>query len=159
MTSAACNQQPAAKQHSARLASMGTCQNLAPQVLDMLRSTLVQHCSCYPLAAPGFCRSGVSSQLRRSRHFCADCKLCGFASGNAATTLWAANEAAGRPATAAQLLDWSAAIGSDISVFFSRGAAYCTGRCGLASSRPLMPEPYSYSKPHTKILTLTMTLP
>ena len=49
-------------------------------------------------------------------------------SGNAATTLWAANEAAGRPATAAQLLDWSAAIGSDISVFFSRGAAYCTGR-------------------------------
>ena len=50
------------------------------------------------------------------------------ASGNAATTLWAANEAAGRPASTQQLLDWSAAIGSDISVFFSRGAAYCTGR-------------------------------
>ena len=55
--------------------------------------------------------------------------LSQWPSGNAATTLWAANEAAGRPATAAQLLDWSAAIGSDISVFFSRGAAYCTGRC------------------------------
>ena len=27
------------------------------------------------------------------------------------------------------LLQWSGEIGSDISVFFSRGAAYCTGRC------------------------------
>lgn len=53
----------------------------------------------------------------------------GGGSGNAATTLWAANELAGRPASAAQLLDWSGAIGSDIAVFFSRGAAYCTGRC------------------------------
>lgn len=52
----------------------------------------------------------------------------GGGSGNAATTLWAANELCGRPATDAQLLDWSADIGSDISVFFSRGAAYCTGR-------------------------------
>ncbi len=52
----------------------------------------------------------------------------GGGSANAATTLWAANELCGRPATNAQLLDWSGAIGSDISVFFSRGAAYCTGR-------------------------------
>jgi len=52
----------------------------------------------------------------------------GGGSGNAATTLWAANEAAGRPATNAQLLEWAGDIGSDISVFFSQGAAYCTGR-------------------------------
>jgi 4-diphosphocytidyl-2-C-methyl-D-erythritol kinase len=53
----------------------------------------------------------------------------GGGSANAATALWAANEAAGRPASNAQLLEWAGAIGSDISVFFSQGAAYCTGRC------------------------------
>lgn len=52
----------------------------------------------------------------------------GGGSGNAATALWAANELCGRPATDAQLLEWAGAIGSDISVFFSSGAAYCTGR-------------------------------
>ncbi|KAG1672048.1 hypothetical protein FOA52_008924 [Chlamydomonas sp. UWO 241] len=52
----------------------------------------------------------------------------GGGSGNAATTLWAANELSGRPASNAQLLEWSGEIGSDISVFFSNGAAYCTGR-------------------------------
>jgi 4-diphosphocytidyl-2C-methyl-D-erythritol kinase len=52
----------------------------------------------------------------------------GGGSGNAATTLWAANEMTGRPATNDELLAWSGDIGSDISVFFSRGAAYCTGR-------------------------------
>ena len=53
----------------------------------------------------------------------------GGGSGNAATALWAANEAAGCPASAEELLTWSADIGSDIPVFFSLGAAYCTGRC------------------------------
>ncbi|KAI7843240.1 hypothetical protein COHA_003074 [Chlorella ohadii] len=52
----------------------------------------------------------------------------GGGSGNAATTLWAANELCGRPASNEELLEWSGEIGSDISVFFSRGAAYCTGR-------------------------------
>jgi 4-diphosphocytidyl-2-C-methyl-D-erythritol kinase len=52
----------------------------------------------------------------------------GGGSGNAATTLWAANEMCSRPATPEQLLKWSGEIGSDISVFFSSGAAYCTGR-------------------------------
>lgn len=52
----------------------------------------------------------------------------GGGSGNAATALWAANELSGRPASAEQLLEWSGEIGSDISVFFSQGAAYCTGR-------------------------------
>ena len=52
----------------------------------------------------------------------------GGGSGNAATALWAANELTGRPASNAQLLEWSADVGSDVPVFFSRGAAYCTGR-------------------------------
>ena len=52
----------------------------------------------------------------------------GGGSGNAATALWAANEAAGRPASEADLLRWAGEIGSDISVFFSQGAAFCTGR-------------------------------
>lgn len=52
----------------------------------------------------------------------------GGGSGNAATTLWAANELNDRPASNADLLEWAGEIGSDISVFFSNGAAYCTGR-------------------------------
>jgi 4-diphosphocytidyl-2-C-methyl-D-erythritol kinase len=52
----------------------------------------------------------------------------GGGSGNAATMLWAANVLTGEPASNQDLLDWSGDIGSDISVFFSDGAAYCTGR-------------------------------
>ena len=52
----------------------------------------------------------------------------GGGSGNAATMLWAANSLCGEPASNQDLLDWSGDIGSDISVFFSQGAAYCTGR-------------------------------
>ena len=52
----------------------------------------------------------------------------GGGSGNAATAMWAANELCGQPASEAELLEWSGDIGSDISVFFSEGAAYCTGR-------------------------------
>eukprot|EP00798_Chlamydomonas_sp_ICE-L_P015923 gene15923-22056_t len=58
----------------------------------------------------------------------------GGGSGNAATTLWAANELSGKPATDAELLEWSGEIGSDISVFFSDGAAYCTGRGEIVES-------------------------
>lgn len=60
----------------------------------------------------------------------------GGGSGNAATTLYAANELTGRPATNAQLLEWSGDIGSDISVFFSNGAAYCTGRGEVVDDVP-----------------------
>lgn len=52
----------------------------------------------------------------------------GGGSGNAATTMFAANELTGRPASNEELLTWAGDIGSDISVFFSEGAAYCTGR-------------------------------
>ncbi|GLC41422.1 hypothetical protein PLESTB_001013100 [Pleodorina starrii] len=52
----------------------------------------------------------------------------GGGSGNAATTLFAANKLMGSPASNEELLEWAGEIGSDISVFFSQGAAYCTGR-------------------------------
>lgn len=42
----------------------------------------------------------------------------------------------GRPASNAQLLEWSGDIGSDISVFFSEGAAYCTGRGEVVNNVP-----------------------
>ncbi|KAG2485161.1 hypothetical protein HYH03_016051 [Edaphochlamys debaryana] len=52
----------------------------------------------------------------------------GGGSGNAATTLYAANKLLGGIASNEELLEWAGEIGSDISVFFSNGAAYCTGR-------------------------------
>ncbi len=64
----------------------------------------------------------------------------GGGSSNAATTLWALNEQNGRPATALQLLEMAAQIGSDVPFFFSSGTAYCTGRGEKL-------EPYSLSAP------------
>eukprot|EP00793_Prasinoderma_coloniale_P005820 PRCOL_00004294-RA len=55
----------------------------------------------------------------------------GGGSANGATALWAANEMCGRLASEAQLLEWSAEIGSDCPFFFSAGAAYVTGRGDL----------------------------
>ena len=69
----------------------------------------------------------VACLMSRCHCVCAAAGL-GGGSANAATALWAANELSGRPATEVQLQDWSGDIGSDISFYFSRGAAYCTGR-------------------------------
>eukprot|EP00249_Psilotum_nudum_P020525 c27742_g1_i1 orf=733-2022(-) len=52
----------------------------------------------------------------------------GGGSGNAATALWAANQLSGCHVSEKELQEWSGAIGSDIPFFFSKGAAYCTGR-------------------------------
>lgn len=52
----------------------------------------------------------------------------GGGSSNAATALWAANQFNGCLATEKELQEWSGEIGSDVPFFFSRGAAYCTGR-------------------------------
>eukprot|EP00898_Chlorokybus_atmophyticus_P008343 jgi/Chlat1/850/Chrsp104S01191 len=60
----------------------------------------------------------------------------GGGSGNAATALWAANEMCGRPASTQDLAEWAAEIGSDISFFFSKGAAYCTGRGEIVEDVP-----------------------
>nr|ACI26723.1 4-diphosphocytidyl-2C-methyl-D-erythritol kinase [Hevea brasiliensis]BAF98293.1 4-(cytidine 5'-diphospho)-2-C-methyl-D-erythritol kinase [Hevea brasiliensis] len=60
----------------------------------------------------------------------------GGGSSNAATALWAANQFSGGLATEKELLEWSSEIGSDISFFFSRGAAYCTGRGEIVQDIP-----------------------
>ncbi|KAK9800355.1 hypothetical protein WJX73_009527 [Symbiochloris irregularis] len=80
----------------------------------------------------------------------------GGGSGNAATALWAANELTGRPASNADLLKWSGEIGSDISIFFSEGAAYCTGRGEIVESvAPPLPlgTPLLLVKPSMGLLT------
>jgi len=79
----------------------------------------------------------------------------GGGSGDCATALFAANRLAGFPATEAQLIEWSASLGSDISFFFSRGSAYCTGRGELIEPLPplasspcyLVKPPYGCSTP------------
>lgn len=52
----------------------------------------------------------------------------GGGSGNAATALWAANEMCGTKIDDKTLMEWSGDLGSDCPIFFSHGAAYCTGR-------------------------------
>lgn len=52
----------------------------------------------------------------------------GGGSANAATAMWGANELMGRPASLDQMIEWSGALGSDITFFLSQGTAYCTGR-------------------------------
>ncbi|VAH65037.1 unnamed protein product [Triticum turgidum subsp. durum] len=65
----------------------------------------------------------------------------GGGSSNAATALWAANQFSGGIASEKDLQEWSGEIGSDIPFFFSRGAAYCTGRGEIVQDIPnLLPE-------------------
>jgi len=61
----------------------------------------------------------------------------GGGSGNAATAMFGFNELLDRPATNAQMVEWSAELGSDITFFLSRGTAYCTGRGEIL--RPVPP--------------------
>mmetsp|Transcript_11019 Transcript_11019/g.32882 ORF Transcript_11019/g.32882 Transcript_11019/m.32882 type:complete len:351 (-) Transcript_11019:23-1075(-) len=64
----------------------------------------------------------------------------GGGSSNAAAALYGANELAGRPATAAELIDWSGALGSDITFFLGpTGSAYCTGRGELLEPVEALP--------------------
>ncbi|XP_042489795.1 4-diphosphocytidyl-2-C-methyl-D-erythritol kinase, chloroplastic/chromoplastic isoform X2 [Macadamia integrifolia] len=60
----------------------------------------------------------------------------GGGSSNAATALWAANQFSGCVATEKKLQEWSSEIGSDVPFFFSRGAAYCTGRGEVVQDFP-----------------------
>lgn len=52
----------------------------------------------------------------------------GGGSSNAATVLFACNELTGGSVSLEELAKWGAEIGSDVSFFFSKGSAYCTGR-------------------------------
>ncbi|KAI5079847.1 hypothetical protein GOP47_0005326 [Adiantum capillus-veneris] len=60
----------------------------------------------------------------------------GGGSGNAATALWAANHLSGNLVGEKELQEWSGEIGSDIPFFFSKGAAYCTGRGEIVEDIP-----------------------
>jgi len=68
----------------------------------------------------------------------------GGGSANASTALWAANQMCGELATEEQLLEWSGEVGSDCPVFFSTGAAYCTGRGEIVEN---VPPPLSLATP------------
>lgn len=69
----------------------------------------------------------------------------GGGSANAATAMFGANELMGHPATDDELIEWSGALGSDITFFLSKGTAYCTGRGEILE--PITPSPF----PPTKI--------
>lgn len=64
----------------------------------------------------------------------------GGGSSNAATTLLAINQLLGYSATHAQLLEWAAEIGSDVTFFLSSGTAYCTGRGEIIRPMPPLPK-------------------
>lgn len=59
----------------------------------------------------------------------------GGGSGNAATALWAANAMCGTNLSDETLMEWSGDLGSDCPIFFSHGAAYCTGDNRLHTRR------------------------
>jgi 4-diphosphocytidyl-2-C-methyl-D-erythritol kinase len=78
----------------------------------------------------------------------------GGGSGNAATALWAANQLCGKPVSVGDLAKFGAEFGSDVSFFFSMGAAYCTGRGEvLRYIDPLLPETLWLIKPREGLST------
>jgi 4-diphosphocytidyl-2-C-methyl-D-erythritol kinase len=78
----------------------------------------------------------------------------GGGSGNAATALWAANQLCGKPCSVEDLARFGAEFGSDVSFFFSMGAAYCTGRGDvLQDIEPLLPEVLWLIKPKEGLST------
>jgi len=69
----------------------------------------------------------------------------GGGSSNAATTLFAANQLLGCPASDEDLIEWSKELGSDITFFLSQGTAYCTGRGEILEPLPaLSPSTHLY---------------
>ncbi|KAL1515889.1 hypothetical protein AB1Y20_002504 [Prymnesium parvum] len=73
----------------------------------------------------------------------------GGGSCDAATALFAANRLAGYPVSQDTLIEWGAELGSDVSFFFSRGSAYCTGRGEIIEplKQPLPPTVCYLIKP------------
>jgi len=65
----------------------------------------------------------------------------GGGSGNGSTALFAMNQLAGREVSEADMLTWSADLGSDCPVFFSKGAAYVTGRGEFVEDVPSPLDP------------------
>jgi len=63
----------------------------------------------------------------------------GGGSGNAATALFGCNVLCGKPASPAELEEWSKTLGSDAAFFMSQGTAYCTGRGEILEPLAAMP--------------------
>eukprot|EP00180_Rhodochaete_pulchella_P001544 Plantae.Rhodophyta-Rhodochaete_pulchella.ctg2358.p2 GENE.Plantae.Rhodophyta-Rhodochaete_pulchella.ctg2358~~Plantae.Rhodophyta-Rhodochaete_pulchella.ctg2358.p2 ORF type:complete len:216 (-),score=38.91 Plantae.Rhodophyta-Rhodochaete_pulchella.ctg2358:760-1407(-) len=87
----------------------------------------------------------------------------GGGSGNAATALWAANKLCDAGLSNEELADLGALFGSDISFFFSKGTAYCTGRGEILTEvDPLPPMSLYIVKPpeglSTKLVFQTLDL-
>jgi len=69
----------------------------------------------------------------------------GGGSSNAAAALYGVNELCGRPASQQQLIDWSGALGSDITFFLGpTGSAYCTGRGEILEPVDALPTTYKH---------------
>lgn len=78
----------------------------------------------------------------------------GGGSGNAATALWAANKLTGENCSDAELAEFGAEFGSDISFFFTNGSAYCTGRGDKLMEIPrLNPQTLYIVKPEESLST------
>lgn len=79
----------------------------------------------------------------------------GGGSSNAATTLWAINELLLRPASLAELIEWSKELGSDVTFFLSKGTAYCTGRGEIIHEIPPLESntPITIVKPNFGLST------
>ena len=69
----------------------------------------------------------------------------GGGSSNAAAALYGVNELCGRPASQEQLIEWSGALGSDITFFLGpTGSAYCTGRGEILEPVDALPTTYKH---------------
>ena len=69
----------------------------------------------------------------------------GGGSSNAATALYGVNELCGQPASQAQLIEWSGALGSDITFFLGpTGSAFCTGRGEILEPVEALPSTFKH---------------
>ena len=69
----------------------------------------------------------------------------GGGSSNAATALYGVNELCGNPASQAQLIEWSGALGSDITFFLGpTGSAFCTGRGEVLEPIAALPSTFKH---------------
>ena len=69
----------------------------------------------------------------------------GGGSSNAATALYGVHELCGNPASQAQLIEWSGALGSDITFFLGpTGSAFCTGRGEVLEPIAALPSTFKH---------------
>ncbi len=78
----------------------------------------------------------------------------GGGSSNAATILWGLNQLLDKPFTEEQLMEMAGEIGADVSFFFSKGCAFCTGYGHKVESLTPFPfPPIVVAKPKAALST------